>query len=263
MRRRLVALAVNALVAVVALVRAPQVADASPNDLVTRALVLDPGGVVARVAVELGLVTGRFARPLSVAPDVWIGASPRLTIGLVHSNDSLDQIDARASFCFRGDARSCERVYRGSGLDVRWSWRQGALAVAPRGRLLVRDLDPWKPAVTVGALARWTRGRYAITSDPYLRLGLAHRDEGNRAALVVPIWLGIQPAPRWLVALHTGWDSELATWRDGWHVPLALEVTARATRHLDIGLAAGFPHLAGPQNNIKERAMSITLAYRR
>lgn len=256
MRRLLVALAVLA---------APSLAAAgtAANDLVARGLVLDPGEVVARVAVELGLSSGRFARPLSIAPDVWIGALPRLTIGLVHSDDSLDQIDARASLCFRGDALSCERVYRGSGVDVRWSWRQGALAIAPRARLLVRDLDPWKPAATLGALARWTRGRYAITSDPYLRLGLAHRDQGNRAALFVPIWLGIQPAPRWLVALHTGWDSELATWRDGWHVPLALEVTARVTGHVDAGLAAGFPHLGGPQNNLKERAMSVTLAYRR
>lgn len=252
-----------ALLALLGLPGAPSAAGPSPNDLVTQPVVLDAGGVVARVAIELGLTSGRFARPLSIAPDVWIGVLPRLTIGLVHSNGSLDQIDARASLCFRGDARSCDRVYRGSGLDVRWSWRQGALAVAPRGRLLVRDLDPWKPAVTVGALARWTRGRYAITSDPYLRLGLAHRDQGNRAALFVPIWFGVQPAARWLVALHTGWDSELATWRDGWHVPLALEATARVTRHLDAGVAAGFPQLAGPQNNVKERAMSIMLAYRR
>jgi hypothetical protein len=254
---------VRRLFVALAVLAATSAAGASPSDLVTRALVLDPGEVVTRVAVEIGLSTGRLAQPLSVAPDAWIGVSPRLTIGLVHSNASLDQIDARASFCLRGDALSCDRAYRGSGIDVRWSWREGSLAVAPRGRLVLRDLDPWKPAVTVGALARWIRGRYAITSDPYLRLGLAHRELGNRAALFVPIWLGIQPACRWLVALHTGWDTELATWRDTWHVPLGLEVVAQATRRLDIGLAAGFPRLAGPQNNINERAMSITLAYRR
>lgn len=254
MRCLLVALAVLAV---------PLPASAGTNDLLTRALVLDPGEVIAQVAVELSVVAGRFARPLSIAPDAWIGVTPRLTIGLVHSNGSLDQIDALASFCFRGDARSCDRVYRGSGVDVRWSWREGSLAVAPRGRLLLRDVDPWKPAITVGALARWTRGRYAITTDPYLRLGLANRALGNRAALVVPIWLGIQPTWRWLISLHTGWDAELATWRDGWHVPFALEVVARATDRLDIGLGAGFPSLGGPQNNIKERAMSVTLAYRR
>jgi hypothetical protein len=238
----------------------PSGAGAGTNDLLARPLVLEPGGVVARVVAELGLGAGRFARPLSIAPDAWVGVTPRLTIGLLHSNESLDQIDARASFCFRGDAQSCDHAYRGSGVDVRWSWREGALAVAPRGRLVLRDIDPWKPAVTVGALARWTQGRYAITSDPYLRLGLANRDLGNRAALFVPIWLGVQPTCRWLLALHTGWDSELATWRDGWHTPVAFEVTARLTHRLDLGVAAGFPHLLGPQNNIKERAMAVTLA---
>jgi hypothetical protein len=184
-------------------------------------------------------------------------------IGLIHANDSVDQIDARASLCFRGgDPLSCDHVYRGSGLDVRWRWREGALAIAPRARLLVRDIDPWKPAITLGALARWTRGRAAVTGDPYLRLGLANQSSGNQAALFVPIWFAVQPAWGWRIALHTGWDSVLATWRDGWHVPVALELAARVTSQLDVGLAAGFPHLLGPQNNVKERAMLVTLEYR-
>lgn len=250
------------LLLALAVLAAPLAARASPDDLVTRPLVLAPGDLVARVAIELGLESGQFARPLSIAPDVWLGVTPRWTIGLVHSNESVDQIDARASLCFRGDALTCDHVYRGSGIDARWSWRAGALAVAPRARLLLRDTDPWKPAATLGALARWTRGRTAITSDPYLRLGLANQGLGNRAALFVPIWLGIQPTSGALISVHTGWDSELATWRDGWHVPVALEVAARATPHLDIGLAAGFPHLLGPQNNVKDRAMAATVEYR-
>jgi hypothetical protein len=256
-RRLLVALAVLAATSALA-----SGAAAAPDDFVTRPLVLAPGELAARIAVELG-TQGGLARPLSIAPDAWIGVTPRLTIGVIHANDSLDQIDARASFCLRGYTRSCDRAYRGSGIDVLWSWRAGALAVASRGRLVLRDVDPWKPALTVGALARWTRGRYAITTDPYLRFGLANRELGNRAALFIPVWLGIQPASRWLVTLHTGWDAELVTWRDGWHVPVALEVAARVTDRLDLGVAAGFPHLLGPQNTPKERAMSVTLAYRR
>lgn len=252
------------LVALAALITlgAPSLAGATPNDLIARPLVLVPGDLVARVAVELNLQDGRFAMPMSIAPDLWIGVTSRVTIGLVHSNESVEQIDARASFCFRSNALSCNRTYRGSGIDVLWSWREGTLAVAPRGRLLVRDTDPWKPAVTAGALVRWTQGRYALTSDPYLRLGLANRDLGNRAALVIPVSLGIQPTRGWLIALHTGWDGEFATWRDGWHIPLALALVVRATRHVDLGLSAGFPHLLGPQNTPKERAMSILLEVR-
>jgi len=252
-RRTLVSLAVIAV---------PAAVRASPDDIITRALVLDPAAVIVRLTAELNLQTAQFARPLAIAPDVWLGVAPRLTLGLIHSDASVDQIDSRTSLCFRADARSCDHVYRGSGLDALWSWREGPLAVSPRGRFLLRDVDPWKPAVTMGALVRWTYDRYAITSDPYLRLGLANRDLGNRAALVVPVWLALQPTYRWLIALHTGWDSELATWRDGWHIPAALEVIARVTHHLDLGVAAGFPHPLGPQNDIAERAMSVMLELR-
>lgn len=232
------------------------------NDLVTRPLVLAAGEFEARLTAEINLQKARYARPLSLAPDLWYGVTPRWTIGLIHSNPSVDRIDATATFCLRRFQTRCDRLYRGSGIDVLWSWRTGELAVAPRARILVRDVDPVKPAVTLGALVRWTRGRFAIESDPYLRLGVANRDEGNRAALFIPLWFQLQPTCRWLLAIHTGWDGELAILRDGYHIPFGLVVRARATSHLDIGVEAGFTSLLGPQNNIKQRAALVTVGWR-
>jgi len=232
------------------------------TDLVTRPLVLAAGSFDARLTAEINLQKNRYGRPLSLAPDLWYGLTPRWTIGLIHSNASVDRIDATATFCLRRFQTRCDRLYRGSGLDLRWSWKTGPLAVAPRARFLLRDVDPAKPALTLGALVRWTRGRFAIESDPYLRLGLMNRDEGNRAALFVPVWLAVQPTCRWLIAIHTGWDSELAIWRDGYHIPFGLVVRARATNHIDVGVEAGFTSLLGPQNNIKQRAALVTLGWR-
>ncbi|HEY0189632.1 MAG TPA: hypothetical protein VGC42_00825 [Kofleriaceae bacterium] len=225
-------------------------------------LVLDAGDWRLRGTLELGLDTGMAARPFSIAPDAWYGVAPRLTVGIVHSNAAVGLIDAGGSACFRGPSGTCAHVYRGSGLDALWSWLAGDLAIASRVRLLLRDIDPVKPAVTLGGLVRWTRGDLAITGDPYLRLGLAHQGDGNRAAVVVPLWLAWQPVERWRVALHTGWDTELATWRDGWHVPFGLDLDHQLGPELDVGLEAGFPHLLGPQNNIKLRSASIYVAYR-
>lgn len=233
------------------------------EDLVTRPLVLPAGSVEAQLTLEANLQKGRYGRPLSLAPDLWFGLTARWTIGVVHANQSVDRIDAGASFCIHQYASRCDAVYRGGGLEARWSWRTGALAVAPRARLLVRDLDPIKPAVTAGALIRWSHGRFAVTTDPYLRVGLGNRGDGNRDALMIPIWLGIQPTCRWLISLHTGIDGELATWRDGWHVPFALGVRARATSAVDVGFEAGFSSLLGPQNNIKQRAVMVFAAWRR
>jgi hypothetical protein len=238
------------------------VGHAEPRDLVTRPLVLDAGSIDARVTTEINLQKNRYGRPLSLAPDVWYGVTSRWTIGLIHSNPSVDRIDAGATFCLRRFQTRCDRLYRGSGIDVRWSWLTGPLSVAPRARLLLRDVDPMKPAITAGALVRWTRGRFAVESDPYLRLGLANRDLGNRAALVIPVLLAVQPACRWLLAIHTGWDGDLAVARDGYHIPFALVVRARATSHIEAGIEAGFTSLLGPQNNIKQRAALVTIGWR-
>jgi hypothetical protein len=247
----------------------PSAPRAAATDLINRPLVLDRGELRARLAIEAGFSTAGFAHPLALAPDLWLGVTSRLTLGVIHSSASVDVIDARDTLCLRADAASCSHAYRGGGLDVVWSWRDGELAIAPRGRLLLRDIDPIKPAATLGALIRWTTGRASVLTDPYLRLGLANRALGNRAAVFVPIWLAFEPGfgarssdpGSWLIALHTGWDAELAILGDGWHIPVAVELTTRAIDRLSVGLSAGFPHLLGPQNNVKDRAIAVTLEY--
>ena len=249
------------LAVVAAIAAAPRPARASPRDLVARPIALAPGELDARLVVELGLY--KRAEPISFAPDVWFGVAPRWTLGVVHSAQSLGLIDDGATLCFRGrPPYGCDRAYNGSGVDVRWSWLAGPLAVAPRARFVLRDVEPWKPAVTAGALVRWTRGRFAVASDPYLRLGLANQGRGNRAALVLPLWLAVQPTCRWLVALHTGLDGELAILRDGWHGPIALAAEVRAASHLHLAVEAGFRSLLGPQQDLRSITAAIAIAWR-
>lgn len=249
---------------VAALVLAAASAHAGPDDLVARPLVLDDGAIDLRLTAEINLQPRFVARPLAFAPDAWWGISPRWTIGLVHSDASLDRIDAGATFCVRESRSStCHGLYRGSGLDVRFSARTGELAIAPRVRLLVRDIDPFKPAATLGALVRWHHGRFAITSDPYLRLPLANHDQGNRAALVAPIWLAVQPARGWELAVHTGYEADLIVLRDDGRIPVGLAVTARATSELDLRVEAGWSRLLGPQHDGQHGAVMITAGWHR
>src|SRR5262249_52087441 len=126
----------------------------------------------------------------------------------------------------------------------------------------VRDIHPWKPAATLGAQLRWRHGRLAVTGDPYLLIGLANTDQGNRAALYLPLELAVQPARRVALVLDTGWNTELAVWRDGWHVPIGIGAVVRAMEQLDIGATLGFPELLGPQNTPKDRVVFVTLAWR-
>ena len=238
-------------------------ADGRAHDIVKRPIVLGAGTFAAELTVEINLAHNYGAAPLSLAPDVWFGATDALTVGLVHSGDSVDRFVPGGSLCLRTDPLYCASLYRGSGIDARYlAVARRGISIAPRVRALVRDIDPFKPAVTVGALARWTRGRFAIETDPYLQLGLANTEDGNRAAVVVPVQLAVQPTCRWLVALDTGWNSELHLLEDGWHIPVAIGARARATEHVDVGATLGFATLLGPQNTPKQRVLFVSVGWR-
>ncbi|MBA3461298.1 MAG: hypothetical protein H0T46_15150 [Deltaproteobacteria bacterium] len=221
-------------------------------------LVLARGEVAARLVIEANMDRRTIARPLSFAPDAWIGVTDRLTVGLIHSNQSVDRIAPGASFCVRELAGECDALYRGGGLDARWALAPGSAA---RVRLLMRDLDPVKPALTVGAFLRWQHGHAELLTDPYLRIGLANRDLGNRDALVVPVWIGMRTGGG-RIAVHTGIDGDLAVWRDGWHVPLGIVIEAFPANALTVGTELGFTSLIGPQNNTKQAAAVLYIEWR-
>ena len=237
-------------------------AAADPADFVTRPLVLARGQLAGELVADINLAPRRIGESTSLAPDVWYGVLPELTIGLVHSMPSVDRFSPGATFCVVHEDTGCTRTYRGSGVDARYLLADGELAVAARARLLVRDVDPVKPALTIGALARWRRGRFAITSDPYIQLGLANTDQGNRHALFIPITFAVQAHARLDVALRTGFNSDFAVIGDGWHMPLAVATRVMLDAHIDLGVMVGFASLLGPQNTAKERALFFTFAYR-
>jgi hypothetical protein len=235
---------------------------ADSDDIITRPLVLARGQVEAQLVFETNLQLNVEGSPSSLAPDAWYGLTDRWTVGVTHSNASLDRIDANASICIVHLENVCDRYYRGGAIEARWGWKTGVIAIAPRGRILLRDVDPAKPAVTLGALVRWTRGRFALQSDPYIRMGLANTDLGNRTHLMVPLYILVQPTCRWLIGFHLGWESDLAIARDGWHGPFGLIVKARATENLDVTMHGGFTSLVGVQNNIKQRALMLSIGWR-
>ena len=175
---------------------------ASPDDLVARPLVLEPGTVDARLTMAINVQPRLISEPTALSPDAWWGVLPRLTVGLIHSDASLDQIATSGSFCIKTSTSTCAQRYKGSGIDVRYSALEGQFALAPRLRAVIRDTDPFKPAVTLGALLRWTRGRFALTGDPYLRVPLANAPLGNRFAINLPVWFAVQPKAGWMIAVR-------------------------------------------------------------
>lgn len=237
----------------VAMLLVAAAARADSTDIVGRPLVLAEGDAQVDLAIAANARTRHYARPLSVSPDLWFGVTPKLTVGVIHSARSVDEITADRPIC----VRDCELTYAG-GVDVRYGLHR---MIAPRARLVVRDTDVFKPAVTFGALAKWQRGRFAIESDPYLRLGLANTDRGNRAAVMVPVQFEIQPTCKWMLALRFGYDSAVAVWRDGYRIPIEYAVAVHPIASLTITGEVGYKSLIGPQHEFRERTVMLTASW--
>ncbi len=191
---------------------------------------------------------------------MWWSVTPRLTVGLVHSNASVDRIEPGASFCFNPDDQlvACSHTYHGSGVDIRYAvlpWLE------PRVRFLLRDIDPAKPALLAGAFLHGQWGRWGLAADPYLMGGLANMTEGNRSAIWLPVRGSVALAST-QVWLDTGWNTELATWRDDWHVPVGVGASVEVVDDWDVGAELGFRTLLGPQNTPKERVLFVVLGWR-
>lgn len=208
------------------------------------------------MTVEANLAHNAKASPLSLAPDIW-WTEDRFTIGFTHSNASVDRFWPGGSLCVRTDTLYCDSVYRGSGLDGRYAVTDW---LAPRARFLLRDIEPMKPAITLGAAMQFERGRWELKADPYLQLGLANRGEGNRAAIWLPVAITAEVS-RFDFTLHTGWNSELAVIHDDWHIPLALGASAEIDEHFEVGATVGFASMLGPQNTPKQRVLFLTLSW--
>jgi hypothetical protein len=249
---------------------------AAPDDIVARPLVLAPGQIDAELVMEINWaeavpgepVSSAFGQPLSLAPDAWVGITRELTLGVIDSNQTLDHFAAGASFCANTenaleDPLGCHHTYHGSGLDALGSiYDDGRWAIAARARVLVLDLYPDKPAITLGALARWHRGRLAVWGDPYLQLGLANQQDGNRAQLYLPVALSVQPTCHWAIDVRSGVNAQFADLNENWYVPGWVGSRVVVGYGVELGAAVGFPSLLGPQNNVKQRAIFATVGWR-
>jgi hypothetical protein len=194
------------------------------------------------LTLEANLHSGQVGDPLRFAPDAWYRVTDHLTLGVITSDLAVDRYDIQGG-------------YDHVGIDGLWKLDDHFSAHA---RFLMREFDPAKPAVTLGAVAKWQHGAWAITTDPYLQLGLANQARGNRAAIFVPVAGSVTPVCGWAIDLRTGWNSDLAVIADGWYIPLYVGTRVRVARAIEVGAAVGFPGLLGPQNSASERMLFVT-----
>jgi hypothetical protein len=255
---------------------ATQPATAEPaTDLVSAPLRPGRHQLWLALGYQLDLSTSRGGAR-AVAPDVTWGLTEEMSLALAHSARSIARIDHPGGLC----VEDCGQRPRYTAALLLQRHLLGPRPAAPpaapaaargpgglqldaQAGLLLRDTDPWKPALLLGVTGRWQLGRFGVESAPYLQLGLANRDQGNRHQLVVPLIALVQPTCRWALGVHSGVHGELAVLADAYHVPMALVVRAQLTSWLRLSVEGGLASLGGPQNNSRRRFAALTLDVQR
>lgn len=190
--------------------------------------------------------------------DVAYAVTPRLTLGLGHSARERGTLDHGGGWCHDGARQRCAAAYAGSLVDARWrAYRDRRVTIATLARVGLAGIEPVQPFVRLGGSARAARGRWWLVLEPEIQVALGHREAGNRDTLVAPLWIGFgrQRVAAWVM---TGMRGQMVGLGEKFEIPFVLggAVTMRGVR---VGLEAGWPKLAGPQNTFNVRHGAVWL----
>lgn len=264
--RRSVLLGAALVAAAAAIAASGGVARAQPAtgeaDL-SRPLVLPRGEVLAGLTVEANLAAGAALEPVSLAPDLWVGVTHRLAVGVTHSSATRGRMIAGRGLCLRGEAAGCDARWAGVAADARFRIRSGGPELAGRIAIDFRRWSPTVVALEVGAVARWREGRLAVTAEPYFSLGLTHAELDNPVAGNLPIALSWQIVPCVAVDVRTGFRGRISDFLGTIEVPLGLGATVALRGGVDVGASAGLTNAAGADGGAAARVAEIHVAWRR
>jgi hypothetical protein len=180
--------------------------------------------ITAPIVINLG--TDRVGEPISVPVDVYYGVSDDLTVGLSHSNGTIQGV---GPYLLQGRwpssrglglclTQGCGKVYDNVALDVVYRVSPDLLQLAIHGGL---DINSFHPVVRarLGLLAKAPLAtNVALLADPRLAVGLTPRGSGADI-LTIPIAIQMLTPTGARFAFQTGIDGALdsyATDFQGW-----------------------------------------------
>lgn len=226
-------------------------ADAKPSGRMT----LPGGKFYVNAVVETNLASGAAGKPISLAPDLWYGASDKLTLGLVHSSRGATGFLTGFvnGLCFRGgDGGPCAaglgKIYTTVGGEARIAISEGGFALALPIGLYASAFQPEVVlSAKIGLIGRWQAGAIALELQPALFAGITQRkiDVGgmkvsnNEDRFGLPLTLFYQLSPAFALAAQTGVTLVVEHAKDTYQVPVALGIAWWATPKLSVDLAFG------------------------
>lgn len=246
------------------------------NGVAQGRMTLPGGGFVLGIVVETNVATGKIAKPISVAPDLWFGLHDRLTAGIYHSGRATTGFLSSygSGLCFRdGMSGICKAglsdLYTFLGGEVRIGLSQGRLATALVLGGTARFADPNKLfAAKAGLLARVHFQRIGVEISPVALIGLNMRKvmdvAVNEDFLFVPVTFYVRFAPGVSLALQTGLATTFKNAADNYKVPAAVGLSFWLGEHVSIDAAFGLAAVADKDSATKpldQRSVTVGLSY--
>jgi hypothetical protein len=238
---------------------APAEAEAAPAP----ALVVPRGHLVARLSVEANLGRGHAFEPISLAPDLWLGVTHRLALGVTHATIDRGRIGAGRGLCLRGAAEGCLDRYGGAAIEARFTIRDHGLELAGHFAIDLRGFRPNVVALEVGAIARWRGGRMTIIAAPDASLGLTNAALNNRATANLPIVIAAAATPCLALEVHTGMRGLFDDFLGTIEVPLAVGARWTGPRGLALGGTVGLTNAVGAGGGATARAAALYVEWSR
>jgi hypothetical protein len=240
----------------------PPPAAATDGPATGERVVLPAKRLYGQAMLEIELSDGAAFDPVSLAPDVYYGVTPDLTVGLVHSSTGSTGIigGSGSSLCL-GD--SCD-VYRNFGLDGRYQVTTGKVGVAGAFGLYATSLDPLKLALKLGVVGRYRpspMSKLAVDFAPSLFIGLTEREPdtmgmmgmmgstGNKEVFVLPVTALYVVKPKLTALVQTGLVVPFEAAGDLFFVPLSIGASYAINQQLSVQGAFSLLHLLGGDGN--------------
>lgn len=152
---------------------------------------LAPGTGSVTLTTEVNASRNASGEPVSIAPDLAVGVTPRLTLAIIHSTFGITGFRGSAGrgLCVTGADAGCPRVYPGGGLEATFGLVHGALGASALLGAYALDLDAGHHGAKLGFKLKYTHGRAALTSMPSVFVAATAREgmPPNRDLLWFPV----------------------------------------------------------------------------
>ena len=186
--------------------------------------ILHSGSLRFDATGELEMSTARVAKPLSIAPDLWFGATDGLTLGVVDSRYAQTGFRGAAggAFCVTGTAAGCPTLYNNIGLEAWQALLRGPESLVIGGGGYATNIQRGFYAAKLGLKSKITEGRLALTTMPSVLIAVndRHVTNPNTDVLYVPVALALKLSAAATFAIGSGIKGPVDDFRHKWQIPL-------------------------------------------